>query len=162
MSYRLTARQIALAVARRDLSARQVAHDACARVADINPRLNALIDVDNDDVLAQADTVDRRIAAGEHLPLAGVPISIKDNIWVAGRRIGFGSRLYADFIAPRDAWSVARLRQAGALILGISNCSEFACKGVTDNLVHGATRNPWDLARTPGGSSGGAVAAVAA
>jgi aspartyl-tRNA(Asn)/glutamyl-tRNA(Gln) amidotransferase subunit A len=94
--------------------------------------------------------------------MAGVPVTIKDNLWVAGRTITQGSRLFADFRAPRDAWVVARLRHLGAVVLGITNCSEFACKGVTDNLVYGATRHPLDPRLTPGGSSGGAAAALAA
>lgn len=141
---------------------RDVAASVCERVRRLNPRLNALIDFNAEDVFAQTEKIESRLAAGEILPLAGVPISIKDNLWVAGRRATCGSRVFADFIAPQDSWSVARLREAGALILGISNCSEFACKGVTSNLLHGRTHNPWDLALTPGGSSGGAVAAVAA
>lgn len=139
-----------------------VAEHFIARVRRLNPALNALVQFDPDAVLAEAGHVDARLAAGEALPMAGVPVTIKDNLWVAGRTITQGSRLFADFRAPRDAWVVARLRRLGAVVLGITNCSEFACKGVTDNLVYGATRHPQDPALTPGGSSGGAVAALAA
>jgi aspartyl-tRNA(Asn)/glutamyl-tRNA(Gln) amidotransferase subunit A len=157
-----TARRTAAAVAAGDVSAVEVARSALDRLHAVNPVLNAVIGADDGWTLAQAAAVDARRAAGEVLPLAGVPITVKDNLWVEGRRITQGSRLFEDFVAPRDAWPVARLRERGAVIIGITNCSEFACKGVSNNLVYGKTRSPWDLARTPGGSSGGAASATAA
>ncbi len=157
-----SARQCAARVAARELGAAEVARHFIDRVNKLNPALNALVQFDPDGVLAEAHRVDQRLAAGEVLPMAGVPVTIKDNLWVAGRTITQGSRLFAGFKAPRDAWAVQRLRALGAVVLGITNCSEFACKGVTDNLVHGATRHPLDPALTPGGSSGGAAAALAA
>jgi aspartyl-tRNA(Asn)/glutamyl-tRNA(Gln) amidotransferase subunit A len=157
-----SARDCAARVNARELSATEVARHFIARVQQLNPALNALVQFDPAAVLAEAQQVDRRLAAGERLPMAGVPVTIKDNLWVEGRTITQGSRLFANFTAPRDAWSVARLRALGAVVLGITNCSEFACKGVTDNLVYGATRHPLDTSLTPGGSSGGAVAALAA
>ncbi len=157
----MSARQIAAQVNAGELSAWQVAVALCDRVEQQNPALNALIHYQRDAVLAEAAEVDARLAAGEQLPLAGVAFTVKDNLWVADLPATFGSRLFRDFIAPRDSWCVARLRALGAVMLGISNCSEFACMGVTHNLLHGVTRNPLDLTRTPGGSSGGAVAAVA-
>lgn len=153
---------IAAAVGARQATAAAVLDEHLARIAAVNGRLNALIDVDAADARAQAAAVDARVAAGEALPLAGVPFSVKDNLWVGGRRVTYGSRLFAAHVAARDDWAVARLKQAGAVVVGISNCSEFACRGVTVNPLHGATRNPLDPARTPGGSSGGAVASVAA
>jgi aspartyl-tRNA(Asn)/glutamyl-tRNA(Gln) amidotransferase subunit A len=157
-----TARACAHNVNERQLSAADVAHYFVARVKELNPSLNAIVQFDAQAVMAEAAQVDQRLAAGEMLPMAGVPVTIKDNLWVHGRKLTQGSRLFADFIAPRDAWAVARLRQLGAVVLGITNCSEFACKGVTDNLVYGATRHPMNESLTPGGSSGGAVAALAA
>lgn len=162
MLHRLSAGRIASEVRRGSLPVRDVAEAVCERVGTINPQLNAFVDFDSTLVLQQADDIQRRLTAGEQLALAGVPVSVKDNLWVAGRPATCGSRVFADLIAPRDSWSVARLREAGALILGLTNCSEFACKGVTSSPLHGATRNPWNPALTPGGSSGGAVAAVAA
>ena len=111
---------------------------------------------------SEAQQVRARIAAGERPALAGVPVVVKDNIWVAGRRIAQGSRLFADHVAPQDAIAVARLRRAGAVIIGIGNCPEFACKGVTNSPLHGVARHPLDLRLTPGGSSGGNAAALAA
>ncbi|MFD0667000.1 amidase [Ramlibacter sp. MAHUQ-53] len=160
--WQLPARAIARAVSRRELGAEEVARSVLQRLDAVNPRLNAVIGHDAAWTLAQAQAVDRRLAAGEMLPLAGVPVTVKDNIWVGGRRITQGSLAFKDFIAPRDAWSVERLASLGAVIVGITNCSEFACKGVSNNKVHGITRSPWDLRLTPGGSSGGAVSATAA
>lgn len=157
-----SARSLAAQVQAGALSAVAVARHFIDRVERLNPGLNAIVQFDPGQVLAEAAAVDARLAAGEHLPMAGVPFTVKDNLWVEGRRIAQGSRLFADFIAPRDAWSVARLRARGAVVLGITNCSEFACKGVTSNLLYGATRHPLDPALTPGGSSGGAVSALAA
>jgi aspartyl-tRNA(Asn)/glutamyl-tRNA(Gln) amidotransferase subunit A len=160
--HRLEAHQIARLVQAKQLSAVEVATAICDRLERLNPSLNAFIDYEREAVLARATAVDNRIANGEQLPLAGVPFSVKDNLWLGGRPATFGSRLFADFVAPRDSWCVARMAELGGVALGVTNCSEFACKGVTTNPLHGATRNPWDLALTPGGSSGGAVAAVAA
>ncbi len=157
----LDARDLAARVARREWSAADVARHFIARVQALNLGLNAIVQFDPDRVLAEAQAVDRRLAAGESLPLAGVPFTVKDNLWVEGYRIAQGSLLFKDFVAPRDAWAVARLRALGGVMLGITNCSEFACKGVTSNLLYGATRHPLDPALTPGGSSGGAVSALA-
>lgn len=162
MLHTLHADDIAARVTRGELQVPEVAEALCARIEVLNPQLNAFVDFDPDLLRRQALQVQGRIDAGERLQLAGVPVSVKDNLWVAGRPASCGSRVFADFVAPRDSWSVARLREAGALITGLTNCSEFACKGVTSNPLHGATRNPWNPALTPGGSSGGAVAAVAA
>lgn len=157
----LSARALAGQVAAGGLRAVEVARHFIARVDRLNPALNAIVQFDAQAVLDEAAGVDERLAAGERLPLAGVPFTVKDNLWVQGRRVAQGSRLFEDFVAPRDAWAVARLRQLGAVVLGITNCSEFACKGVTSNLLYGATRHPMNPALTPGGSSGGAVAALA-
>lgn len=157
-----SARALAAQVRAGVLSAVAVARHFIDRVERLNPGLNAIVQFDAEQVLAEAAAVDARLAAGEDLPMAGVPFTVKDNLWVAGRRIAQGSRLFEDFVAPRDAWAVARLRARGAVVLGITNCSEFACKGVTSNLLYGATRHPLDPALTPGGSSGGAGSALAA
>ncbi|WP_109096696.1 amidase [Azospirillum sp. TSH64] len=143
-------------------SARAATEAALARIAAGNPALNAFVSVDEADALAEADAVDRRLAAGETPLLAGVPVAVKDTIWVAGRRVTQGSRLFADFRAPADAIAVERLRAAGAVIVGMTNSSEFACKGVTTNPLFGPTRHPQDPSLTPGGSSGGPAVAVAA
>ena len=160
--HELRARDLAQQVQQHALSAAEVATDTCDRLERLNPRLNAFVAYDRRWVEAEAAAIDHRVAAGEHLPFAGVPFSIKDNLWLGGFSASFGSRSLADFVAPRDSWCVARLRELGALPIGVTACSEFACKGITQSPRHGVTRNPWDLGRTPGGSSGGAVAAIAA
>jgi len=159
--HRASARELAAAINARQLSALEAARAQCDRVARLNPLLNAFADFDPELPLAAARLVDQRLAAGETLPLAGVTFTVKDNLWLVGRPATFGSRVFADFVAPRDSWCVARLKALGAVPLGVTNCSEFACKGITETPLHGQTRNPWDPQRTPGGSSGGAVAAVA-
>ncbi|GCL63798.1 amidase [Pseudaquabacterium pictum] len=157
-----TARALAAQVQARTTTALAVAEHFIARVQAHNPALNALVQFHPDRVRAEAADVDQRLASGASLPLAGVPVTVKDNVWVAGYAQQQGSRVHDGFVAPRDAWVVARLKSLGAVVLGISNCSEFACKGNTVNLVYGATRHPMDRTLTPGGSSGGAAAAVAA
>jgi aspartyl-tRNA(Asn)/glutamyl-tRNA(Gln) amidotransferase subunit A len=132
-----------------------------ARVHATNPTLNAMVRL-NPDAQAEAEAVQARIAAGERLPLAGVPVVIKDNLWVGGMAVTQGSRQFAGFVAPEDAVAVARLRAAGAVVLGIGATSELACMGVTNTRLYGMTRNPVDPRLTPGGSSGGPAAAVAA
>lgn len=156
------ARQIAAEVRSRRRTARDVCQEARSRINAGNARLNAIVQMDEKKSLAEAAEVDRRIAAGESLPLAGVPYTLKDNLWAKGWRVSQGSQLFQDFVAPQDAPCVERFRAAGAVLVGITNCSEFACKGVTENPLYGATRNPWNTALTPGGSSGGAAAATAA
>jgi aspartyl-tRNA(Asn)/glutamyl-tRNA(Gln) amidotransferase subunit A len=157
----LTARALADAVQRGDATPQAVAAETLARAEARNPEINAICHL-NPAFEAEAEAVATRVAAGEVLPLAGVPVLIKDNIWVEGLRVAQGSRLFADHIAPKDAEAVKRLRDAGAMILGIATCSEFACKGATNSPLHGITRNPDNPEMGPGGSSGGSVAAVAA
>jgi aspartyl-tRNA(Asn)/glutamyl-tRNA(Gln) amidotransferase subunit A len=142
-------------------TAASVAEAAIARI-EAAADLVAMVDFDPAPLRAEAAAVDARIAAGEDLPLAGVPVAIKDTIWVEGRRVTQGSRLFADFVAPADAVAVERLRRAGAVIAGLANTSEFACKGLTTNRIYGTTRHPLDPRLTPGGSSGGPSTAVAA
>ncbi|MEO1276963.1 MAG: amidase, partial [Pseudomonadota bacterium] len=157
----LSARDLAKAVRSGAASPIEALKAAQARAEARNPPLNAIC-LMNPDAEREAEAVTHRLAAGEDLPLAGVPVLIKDNIWVKGLRITQGSRLFETHIAPEDAVAVARLRDAGAVILGITTCSEFGCKGATSTPLYGVTRNPVDPALTPGGSSGGSVAAVAA
>lgn len=158
----LSASILADQVTKRVVSPRAVADAFIAKLQLRNPDINAMVYWNKDDIHRQAGALQRRLDAGQVLPLAGVPVAIKDTIWVKGWPITQGSRLFADFIAPEDSNPVERLRNAGAIILGVSNTPEFACRGFTTNELFGPTRNPWDLERTPGGSSGGSAAAVAA
>ncbi len=139
-----------------------VVEETLAAVGRLDPALNAFTAVDQDGARAQARDAERRLAQDDPAPLLGVPVSVKDAIWVAGLPATNGSRAYEHFVPERDAVAVARLRDAGAVIIGKTNNPEFLYRTFTDNLLFGPTRNPWDLARTAGGSSGGSAAAVAA
>jgi aspartyl-tRNA(Asn)/glutamyl-tRNA(Gln) amidotransferase subunit A len=132
------------------------------RIRARNADLNAVVGETPPGLGAEIDALRGRIARGERLPLAGVPVVVKDTIWVEDQRVTQGSLLFKDFVAPQDALAVQRLRAAGALVIGMGNSSEFACKGLTTNKVYGLTRHPMDLSLTPGGSSGGCAVAVAA
>ncbi|MCK1735623.1 amidase [Bradyrhizobium sp. 138] len=156
-----SARDIAADVTAGRTSAVEAAMAALARI-EAAKALNAVVTIDPTRTLADAMAVDERLRAGETMPLAGVPVVVKDNIWAAGWRVTQGSRLFADFVAPQDAIAIERLRRAGAVIVGIGATSEFACKGVTTSPLYGPTRHPLNPALTPGGSSGGPAVAVAA
>jgi aspartyl-tRNA(Asn)/glutamyl-tRNA(Gln) amidotransferase subunit A len=156
------AHEIAAAVRAGKTSARAIAEMAIARVQARNAALNAIVDFDPAEARRDADQVDARRRDGFNGPLLGVPFTVKDKIWVAGRRVSNGSLLSKNFIPPCDALAVERLRAAGGVFLGMTNTPEFAAKGHTDNKVYGPTRHPLDPALTPGGSSGGAAAALGA
>ncbi len=133
------------------------------RIERLNPKLNAFVDWQPDRVLQQARAAEKAVMRGDELgSLHGVPLSIKSAIDVAGHRCEAGTRLRAGYVATQDAPLVARLRAAGAVILGVTNTPELLMAWETDNLLYGKTNNPWDLTRTAGGSSGGESAAIAA
>jgi aspartyl-tRNA(Asn)/glutamyl-tRNA(Gln) amidotransferase subunit A len=157
-----TAAAIARAVNARERSAVDVLADAYARIEADDADLGAYLQLTHELARAQAARVDERIAAGEHLPLAGVPLAIKDNMCVTGTRTTCASKILADWIAPYTGTAVQRLLDAGAIPLGKTNLDEFAMGSSCENSALGRTANPWDLGRVPGGSSGGSVAAVAA
>lgn len=156
-----SAREIAADVAAGRTTAVETAKAALARIKAAEA-LNAVVTIDPARTLADAAAVDDRLHFGEAMPLAGVPVIVKDNIWVGGWRVTQGSRLFADFVAPQNAIAIERLRNAGAVVVGLGATSEFACKGVTTSPLYGPTRHPLDTRLTPGGSSGGPAVAVAA
>jgi aspartyl-tRNA(Asn)/glutamyl-tRNA(Gln) amidotransferase subunit A len=132
------------------------------RVEEVNSLVNAIVTSDADGARRAAFESTQRHRDGKLLSeIDGVPITIKDNIPVRGMRSTWGSRLFSNYIPEKDELPVARLREAGGIIFGKTNCPEFTLQGYTDNVLFGPTRNPWNLALTPGGSSGGAVSAVA-
>ena len=155
--------EMATQIRQKKISPVELVEAHLAKIDRLNPRLNAFVQIDAEGARQAARDAEIAISKAKPLvPLHGVPISIKSSINVAGMRCEAGSRLRAGFVATQDAPLVARLRAAGAIILGVTNTPELLMAWETDNLLYGRTNNPWDLERTPGGSSGGEAAAIAA
>ncbi len=161
--WRLSATDLATLIRSKKVSAIEAATAALARLDTANPKINAVIDHRPSEVLAEASAIDAAIGRGEDAgPLAGVPVTVKVNIDQAGFATTNGLKLQREAIAATNSPVVDNLRKAGAVILGRTNCPAFSYRWFTSNLIHGDTRNPRDPGITPGGSSGGAGAAVAA
>jgi amidase len=161
--YALSATELAQLIRTGAASAREVTEAALARIAAVNPAVNAIVACRPEEALATADAIDRRRAAGEALPpLAGVPVTIKVNVDQAGYATTNGVVAFRDVIATEDSPVVANLRRAGAVVVGRTNTPAFSYRYFTSNDLHGRTFNPRNRALTPGGSSGGAAAAAAA
>src|SRR3954447_26200846 len=161
--WRLSAADLASLIKSKKLSAKEAAQAALARLDAVNPKINAVVDHRPDEVLAQAAAIDASIARGEDAgPLAGVPMTVKVNIDQQGFATTNGVTLQRDAVAKTNSPVIDNLRKAGAVILGRTNCPAFSYRWFTTNLIHGDTKNPRDASITPGGSSGGAGAAVAA
>jgi len=155
-----TATELAAGLRAREFSVREVMESHLERIAAVNPRVNAIVTLlEPEHALALADEADR--ASGPRGVLHGLPVAVKDLEDTAGMRTTYGSPLFASHVPEADSLLVERLRAAGALVIGKTNTPEFGAGSQTFNAVFGATRNPWDLSKTPGGSSGGAAAAVA-
>jgi len=159
---RLTIRQARELLDRREVSAHELLEAHLEQIAQLEPHLHAFITVTADTARAQAAHADRRIAAGDVMPLTGIPIALKDVLCTVDAPTTAGSRILEGFRSPYDATVVAKLREQGAVFVGKTNTDEFAMGSSTENSAYGPTRNPWDLERVPGGSSGGSAAAVAA
>ena len=155
----LSAVEQARLVRTREVSSAELVQLYLERIARLDPKLNAFVTVCGDNAIAEAGAID---AAPGDAPFRGVPIAVKDLTATAGVRTTFSSRAYADFVPDYDTAVVRRLRTAGFVILGKTNTPEFGTTAFTESDLNGATRNPWNLERTPGGSSGGAAAALAA
>ena len=147
-----------------DMSSVELTRLALDRIRDLDGDLNSYVTLEQDSALAQAHESDARRARGEHprSPLDGIPMGIKDVLATAGVRTTCGSRHLETYVPPFSGTAVARLQKAGAIMLGKTNCDEFAMGSSTENSAWGPSRNPWDRTRVPGGSSGGSAAAVAA
>jgi Asp-tRNA(Asn)/Glu-tRNA(Gln) amidotransferase A subunit family amidase len=157
----LSACQMARMVRSGEISAVELVQAHFARIDELNPRINAFVHLRREEALAEAEAADQAALSGEDKPLLGVPVSMKSCIDVAGLCCDAGSKLTKDYVARTDAPLVARLRNAGAIVLGNTNVPESLMAYETDNALHGRTSNPWNLDFTAGGSSGGESAAIA-
>lgn len=159
----LDATALASLIAARKISSRDVVQAHLDRIAEVNPKINAIVTLLAEDALRLADDADAAVASGANLgPLHGVPFTIKDALDTADIPTQRGTRLFTGFVPDTDATAVARFKAAGGIPLAKTNLPEFSLWTETDNLVTGPTNNPWNLDRTPGGSSGGESAAIAA
>jgi len=159
--FELSAAQIAAHVKKRDFSAHEITQATLDRVGVVDGKVGAYLSLVGDRSLRLAQEIDARVARGEQLPLAGVPVAVKDNMCLEDTRTTAGSKILAEWIAPYTATAVQRILDAGGIPIGKSNLDEFAMGSSCENSALGTTRNPHDLSRVPGGSSGGSAAAVA-
>jgi len=162
MLHNLSIGELAEQLAAKKISSVELARHFLARIERFNPALNAVITLTAEAALAAAVAADRRLASGEKAPLLGIPLIHKDIFCTDGVRTSAGSRMLDNFVAPYDATVVARLKAAGAVMLGKANMDEFAMGSSNETSYYGPVKNPWDTAKVPGGSSGGSAAAMAA
>ncbi len=159
---RLTIAEAQAKLRKREISSRELTRACLDRIAAVEPKLNAFITVTEREAIEQAAAADKRLASRDAPPLCGIPLGIKDIYATRGVKTTCASRILANFIPPFDATVIARLRAEGAVFVGKANMDEFAMGSSTENSAFGPTRNPYDLERVAGGSSGGSAAAVAA
>ena len=162
MAHSLTIHQLIEQLQAGELSSREVTQACLDRVEKVDDRLNAFISVDAADALAQADAADQSRAAGDALPMLGVPVAVKDVLAVKDQPLNCASKILGEFNSPYDATVIQKLRAAGAVVFGRLNMDEFAMGSSNENSAFGPARNPWNTDCIPGGSSGGSAVAVAA
>src|SRR6266850_1049317 len=150
-------------IVRGETTARALTESALNAAENLNSTLNAFLEIDRDGALNRAGQIDQIDQAGKAaMSLAGIPIAIKDNICVRGMQTSCGSRILGPYHPPYNATAIERLLDAGSIVIGKTNCDEFAMGSSNENSAFGPVKNPWDTSRVPGGSSGGSAAAVAA
>ena len=160
--WRRGAADLAAAIRSKEISSREAVQSCLARIEEVNPRINAIVDLMADEALQAADRADAAVKKGDKLgALHGVPVTLKINVDLAGRPTTNGVVAFKDKVPPEESPCVIQWRNAGAIFVGRTNVPAFSTRYFTDNALHGRTLNPWDPRRTPGGSSGGAAAAVA-
>ncbi|HEA84240.1 MAG TPA: Asp-tRNA(Asn)/Glu-tRNA(Gln) amidotransferase subunit GatA, partial [Thermodesulfobacterium geofontis] len=143
------------------ISSKELVEETLKQIKKVDPQIKAYIYVDEEGAIKSAEEADRLIQKGERKKLLGIPISIKDNICIKGLPTTCASKILQNFVAPYNATVIERLKAKGAIFIGKTNLDEFAMGSSTENSAFFPTRNPWDLERVPGGSSGGSAAAVA-
>ena len=159
---RLTVSQLSAGLRSGEFSSEELTRQSLARIEAANPSLNAFITVMAEEALTAARAADRRLASGKAGPLTGIPLAHKDIFCTAGTLTSCGSRMLANFVSPYDATVVSKLADAGIVVVGKTNMDEFAMGSSNETSYFGPVRNPEDMERSPGGSSGGSAAAVAA
>ena len=157
-----SARELVSMIKKKDLSPVELTEETLRRIEAVNPLLNAFVSLRADEAMDESRALAEDLASGKETgPLVGIPIGVKDLEDVKGMVTSYGSVPFKDNVARIDSIQVARLKAAGAIVVGKTNSPEFGFTAFTKNLLFGVTRNPWDTERTPGGSSGGSAAAVA-
>jgi aspartyl-tRNA(Asn)/glutamyl-tRNA(Gln) amidotransferase subunit A len=165
MLNQLTISELAGKLAKREVSAHEIMQSCLDQIARVDGKIHAFISCDEKDALTQADAADKLISengGGVNRPLLGIPIAVKDVLAVRNQPLHCASKILGNFVSPYDATVIEKLKAAGAIVFGRCNMDEFAMGSSTENSAFGVTRNPWDVERIPGGSSGGSAAAVAA
>ncbi|MFZ3066519.1 MAG: Asp-tRNA(Asn)/Glu-tRNA(Gln) amidotransferase subunit GatA [Nitrospirota bacterium] len=160
--YKLTIHELHEEIKNKEITAKDIASDVFKRIDAVENKVKAYLSVERDEALKQAEDADKEIKAGKFKLLTGIPIAIKDNICIDGIKTTCASKILENFIPPYDASVITKLKANGYILTGKTNMDEFAMGSSTENSAFGATRNPYDLERVPGGSSGGSAAAVSA
>src|SRR5689334_19825151 len=154
--------EVTRGIKNREFSAEEYIQQLVERIEKVESKVNAFVTVNNNEALAQARMLDKKIRDGQQTgPLAGIAVSIKDNICVHGIKTTCASKMLEEYVPPYDATVIRLLKEAGAIIIGKVNLDEFAMGSTTEFSMYGTTRNPWDISRVAGGSSGGSAVSVA-